>query len=120
MSHHPSSPVEDRDPSFESPFEYGASSTSSRIILEGPGPSRPYRYTSAMPLSTPASVPQTPLGPVSISSFQYHDHDVSHLKKAFLGGFAPPYDAYTQHLSQEVSRLARENGDLKIQLETTK
>jgi hypothetical protein len=114
MSHHPSSPVEYRlDPSLESPLEY----TSTGLILEGPGPSRPYRYASAIPLSTPASMPQTPLGPVSKSSFQIYD--VSHPKKAFLNGFAPPYDAYTHHLSQEVSRLAWENSDLKIQLETT-
>lgn len=114
MSRHPSSPVEHCiDPSLEFQLEYR---TSGGIILEGPGPSQPYQYTSAMPLSTPASVPRTP---VSKLSFQYHDHDVSHHKKAFLGGFAPPYDAHTHHLSQEVSRLARENSDLKIQLETT-
>jgi hypothetical protein len=119
MSHHPSSPVDYRiDPSLDSPLEYH-DSTGTGLILEGPGPSRPYRYTSAMPLRSPASMPQTPLasGPVSKSSFQIHD--VSHPKKAFLGGFASPYDAYTHHLSQEVSRLARENSNLKIQLDTT-
>lgn len=69
MSHHPSSPVEYRiDPSLES-LESGSLIN----ILEGPSPSRPYRCASAMQahhLSASASVPQTPLGPVSRLSFQ--------------------------------------------------
>jgi hypothetical protein len=117
---HLSSPVEYRtdrsDLSLESSLDSGGLSS----FAEGPGPSRLYQHTSAMPLvSTPVSVPQTPLGRVSKFFFSRF-HDVSHHKKASLGGFASPYDAYTQHLSQEVSRFARENNELKIQLETTR